>query len=317
MGSWIGGDRDGNPFVTADVTSQALAMQSQRALRFYLDELHLLGAELPLDGRIVRVSDSLRALAERSPDHSSERQDEPYRRAIVGIYARLAATAWSLDKLEAPYPPVGQAPAYEAAADLEADLDTISRSLTENGSAALARGRLRSLRRAVDVFGFHLASLDLRQNSDVHERVMAELVETAGVAADYRTLPEAARAELLAARDGQPAAAGGAASVVRRGNAGELSMLRVAARCTQALRPRRRADIRDLQGRQRLRHPGGGGAAQGSRAPAPARGAARRQYRAAVRDHRRPAALRPDHGRALGPAGLSPAARLARRQPRR
>ena len=190
MGSWIGGDRDGNPFVTADVTGQALAMQSQRALRFYLDELHLLGGELPLDGRIVRVSDALRALAERSPDHSSERQDEPYRRAIVGIYARLAATAWSLDKLEAPHPPVGPAPAYEAAADLEADLDTISQSLTENGSAALARGRLRSLRRAVDVFGFHLASLDLRQNSDVHARVMAELVETAGVA---RRLWDAAR----------------------------------------------------------------------------------------------------------------------------
>src|SRR4029077_17169386 len=102
MGSWIGGDRDGNPFVTADVTRQALAMQSQRALRFYLDELHLLGGELPLDGRIVGLSDSLRTLAGGSTHRSAERQDDPYRRAIVGIYARLAATAWALDRLEPP-----------------------------------------------------------------------------------------------------------------------------------------------------------------------------------------------------------------------
>src|SRR3954469_26008069 len=155
MGSWIGGDRDGNPFVTADVTRQALAMQSQRALRFYLEQLHLLGAELPLDGRLVSVSDALTALADRSPDRATERQDEPYRRALTGIYARLAATAWALDKLEPPYPPGGEAPAYATVEELKADLDTIHESLTSNNLAALARGRLRAVRRAVDVFGFH------------------------------------------------------------------------------------------------------------------------------------------------------------------
>jgi phosphoenolpyruvate carboxylase len=97
MGSWMGGDRDGNPYVTADVTRRTLAMQCERALRFYLEELHLLGGELSLDGRIVAISEGLRVLAERSPDTATERQDEPYRRALVGIYARLAATAWSLD----------------------------------------------------------------------------------------------------------------------------------------------------------------------------------------------------------------------------
>ncbi|MBY0318557.1 MAG: phosphoenolpyruvate carboxylase [Reyranella sp.] len=196
MGSWIGGDRDGNPFVTADVTRQTLAMQSERAMRFYLEELHQLGGELSLDGRIVRVSDGLRALAGSSPDHAVERQDEPYRRAIVGIYARLAATAWSLDKLEAPHPPVAEMPPYGSVTEFKVDLDTIFASLAENGSAALARGRLRALRRAVDVFGFHLASLDIRQNSDVHERVMAELVEAAGLG-DYRALDEAGRIALL------------------------------------------------------------------------------------------------------------------------
>jgi phosphoenolpyruvate carboxylase len=197
MGSWIGGDRDGNPYVTAEVTRQALAMQSGRALRFYLEELHLLGGELSLDGGMVRVSETLAALAERSPDRAPERKDEPYRRAIVGIYARLAAAALSIDRLEAPYPPVGPAPPYESASELAADLEIIHRSLADNGSLGLARGRLRALRRAVDIFGFHLAALDIRQNSDVHERVVAELLEDAGVVSNYRTLDEAARSQHL------------------------------------------------------------------------------------------------------------------------
>ena len=228
MGSWIGGDRDGNPFVTADVTRQTLAMQSERAMRFYLEELHQLGGELSLDGRIVRVSDGLKALAARSPDRAVERQDEPYRRAIVGMYARLAATAWALDKLEAPHPPVGPAPAYDSVKDFKADLDTIFDSLSENGSAALARGRLRALRRAVDVFGFHLASLDLRQNSDVHERVMAELVDAAGLG-DYRALDEPARVALLLRELGNMRPLSSPHLSYGEETANELAMLNVAA----------------------------------------------------------------------------------------
>ena len=228
MGSWIGGDRDGNPFVTAEVTRQTLGMQSERAMRFYLEELHSLGGELSLDGRIVRVSDGLRALAESSPDRAVERQDEPYRRAIVGIYARLAATAWSLDKLEAPVPPVAPAPPYGSVQEFAADLDTIFGSLAENGSLALARGRLRSLRRAVDVFGFHLASLDIRQNSDVHERVMAELVEAAGLG-DYRTMDEAGRVALLTAELGNMRPLSSPHLSYGEETMGELAMLNVAA----------------------------------------------------------------------------------------
>ena len=112
MGSWIGGDRDGNPFVTEEMLRQALRLQSNRALKFYLDELHLLGAELSLDGRLIGVSDELAALAERSPDPSPNRRNEPYRRAISGIYARLAATAWALDRLESPHHAVGEASPY-------------------------------------------------------------------------------------------------------------------------------------------------------------------------------------------------------------
>jgi phosphoenolpyruvate carboxylase len=196
-GSWIGGDRDGNPFVTAEVLAQTLRMQSARAFEFYLDEVHTLGGELSLTTRLVSVSEKLQELDARSPDRSPQRSDEPYRRALIGIYARLAATARALDHFEALRHEVGEAPPYGGAAELAADLDVIHRSLSANGSATLARGRLRSLRRAADVFGFHLASVDLRQNSDVHERVVAELVAAARPEVDYRGLNEPQRIALL------------------------------------------------------------------------------------------------------------------------
>ena len=197
MGSWIGGDRDGNPFVTEDVLRQTLRLQSNRALKHYLDELHQLGAELSLDGRLVGVSNRLAKLAEDSPDRSEQRRHEPYRRAISGIYARLAATAWTLDRLESPHHAVGEAPPYADAAAFLGDLDVLHHSLTANGSANLTRGRLRSLRRAVDVFGFHLAGVDLRQNSDVHERTVGELLEAASPGKSYLALAEDARVAVL------------------------------------------------------------------------------------------------------------------------
>jgi phosphoenolpyruvate carboxylase len=197
MGSWIGGDRDGHPFVTVEVLREALRMQSQRALKFYLEELHLLGGELSLDRRLAPVSDEMEALAERSPDRSPRRADEPYRRAISGIYARVAATAWALDRFEAQRPAVGAAPVYPDPRDLRADLDILHRSLVASGAAALAQGRLRHLRRAVDVFGFHLAAIDLRQNSAVHQRTVAELFEATCPGTGYARLREEARVALL------------------------------------------------------------------------------------------------------------------------
>jgi phosphoenolpyruvate carboxylase len=198
IGSWIGGDRDGNPFVTAEVLSQTLLMQSTKAFEFYLEELHALGGELSLDGRLVRVTAELGALAESSHDQSPHRQLEPYRRAIVGIYGRVAATARELAGVEAPHRALGTAAAYRDVEEFANDLKTIHDSLDANGSVALAHGRLRHLRRAVDVFGYHLASVDLRQNSDVHERVIAELAKAVSVCRDYRSLPEPERRRLLA-----------------------------------------------------------------------------------------------------------------------
>jgi phosphoenolpyruvate carboxylase len=197
MGTWIGGDRDGNPFVTGDALRQALLLQSQRAVRFYLDEVNLLGSELSLDGNYVAVSEQVQELANSSPDISPHRQDEPYRRALSGIYARLVATAEKLGHAEIARHAVGTAPAYENAEELSGDLSVLYRSLLANGSGSLARGRLRKIRRAVDVFGFHLASVDIRQNSDVHERVINELLERAVPGTGYASLAEDGRVALL------------------------------------------------------------------------------------------------------------------------
>ncbi|MBR7777183.1 phosphoenolpyruvate carboxylase [Undibacterium rugosum] len=197
MGSWIGGDRDGNPFVTASVLENTMAMQATRAFRFYLDELHTLGSQLSMATLLVNVSDPLLALAQASPDHSPHRSDEPYRLAISGIYARVAATYTGLLGLLPHIPPSGEAAPYANAEELAAELDIVHQSLLQNGSAALTRGRLRHLRRAVRVFGFYLAPLDLRQNSDVHERVVAELLQAANPELDYLSLDEDARIAVL------------------------------------------------------------------------------------------------------------------------
>ena len=198
MGSWIGGDRDGNPFVTADVMRGSLKLQSSRVLRFYLEELHALGAELSLAAHLADVSKDLRALAERSPDTSPHRSGEPYRLAVSGVFARLTATAARLE-VETTRAAVGEAAPYANVAEFKADLDTLYRSLISNNSGVIARGRLRLLRRAVDCFGFHLASLDIRQNSAVHERTVAELIDAAMPGMSYLALNEEARVALLAA----------------------------------------------------------------------------------------------------------------------
>ena len=132
MGSWIGGDRDGNPFVTATVLEK-LWMQATRALKFYLDELHTLGS-LSMATLLVKVSPELVALAERSPDHSPHRADEPYRLAVSGIYARLAMTLKNLLGLDPVIPCLRHCACLCDCGRLVADLDIIHQSLQANGS---------------------------------------------------------------------------------------------------------------------------------------------------------------------------------------
>ncbi|MGY3080749.1 phosphoenolpyruvate carboxylase [Bradyrhizobium sp. LM6.10] len=196
MGSWIGGDRDGNPFVTADVMRGTLRLQSSRVMQFYLEELHVLGSELSIAAHLADVSEELRTLAERSPDTSPHRSGEPYRLSVSGIYARLTATAEKLE-VEITRRPVGKGAPYDSVRELKADLDVLHRSLISNNARVIARGRLRLLRRAVDCFGFHLARLDIRQNSAVHERTIAELMDAANPGMSYLALGEEARISLL------------------------------------------------------------------------------------------------------------------------
>ena len=196
IGSWIGGDRDGNPFVTADVLESTLVMHARRIFTFYLDELDKLSRELPLSDGIVSVSEALRLLADMTPSASPHRQREPYRLALAGIRARLAATARDIAGLDTGNL-AGNATSYRAAIEFSRDLDIVDGSLRLHGSATLIRGRLRLLRRAVGCFGFHLAIVDLRQNSAVHERTIAELFEAVSPGTDYLALTEDARITLL------------------------------------------------------------------------------------------------------------------------
>ncbi|MEK8032556.1 phosphoenolpyruvate carboxylase [Ideonella sp. DXS29W] len=197
MGHWIGGDRDGNPNVTAETLRLALSRQSETALRHYLTEVHTLGAELSMSAMLAPVTAEMQALAERSPDKNPHREDEPYRRALIGVYARLAATLHELTGTEALRHAVAPQNPYAHAEEFAADLAVIERSLRSHHAEALVAPRLAPLQRAVQVFGFHLATVDLRQSSDQHELVVAELLRVARIEPDYAQLDEMQRRTLL------------------------------------------------------------------------------------------------------------------------
>ncbi len=208
MGSWIGGDRDGNPNVDASTLNTALTRGASVAFEFYLTEVEALATELSLSTLLTSVTPDLQALAQASPDLSSHRNDEPYRRALIGMYARLAATARQHVGTDLARRGTADMTAYSDPAEFASDLDTLSASLEQHRAAPIARLRLQSLRQAVRVFGFHLASLDLRQSSDVHERTLTELFTIAGVQqngkpVDYASLAEDAKVDLLRAELGQ------------------------------------------------------------------------------------------------------------------
>jgi phosphoenolpyruvate carboxylase len=197
MGQWIGGDRDGNPNVSAETLNYALGRQAEVALRHYLTEVHYLGGELSLSAMLVDFTPEMRALAESSPDTNEHRKDEPYRRALTGVYARLAATLKDLTGGDAARHAVAPQNAYLLAEDFLADLRVIEASLRANHGGALIAQRLHPLIRAVEVFGFHLATVDLRQSSDKHEEVIAELLAVARIEPKYASLDETAKRELL------------------------------------------------------------------------------------------------------------------------
>jgi phosphoenolpyruvate carboxylase len=198
LGSWIGGDRDGNPHVVADSLRLALDRSSKMLLLDYLEQLNSLGAELSISNELAPVSPAVMELARKSGDMNAARADEPYRRAITGIYARLAASYIRLTGQAPPRPASVDGDAYPDPHDFRRDLLLLEQSLAgESKIEPAGGGGLLRLIRAVETFGFHLATLDLRQNAEVHERVIGELLRVAGVTADYGALSEAERIGLL------------------------------------------------------------------------------------------------------------------------
>ena len=198
LGSWIGGDRDGNPNVTAESLQLALRRASQAVLGSYLDQLHALGAELSISTELASATPAVEALARTGGDHAAARLDEPYRLALTGLYARLAATYETITGEPPARRATVSAEPYATPQALRTDLVVLAQSLGKGGAGLLSTGgALGRLIRAVESCGFHLATLDLRQNSDVHARVAGELLAVAGVEADYASLDETARVALL------------------------------------------------------------------------------------------------------------------------
>ncbi|WP_461168001.1 phosphoenolpyruvate carboxylase [Tsukamurella serpentis] len=232
-GSWIGGDRDGNPYVTGEVVTRATRRAAATAIGHYLRELLVLEQELALSSRLTTVSDALLDLA--AWDSTPQRADEPYRRALGGIRGRLTATADALvDELLDARADIG-AQAYRAPSELLADLGVVDASLRAGGDGLIADDRLQDLREAVHTFGFHLSGLDMRQNSDVHEETVAELFAWSGVHPDYASLDETERVRLLTdeLRLRRPLVGPGAEFSEQ--TAKELGVLRAAARAVQTL----------------------------------------------------------------------------------
>ncbi|GAA2562988.1 phosphoenolpyruvate carboxylase [Mycolicibacterium diernhoferi] len=234
-GSWIGGDRDGNPNVTAEVVRLATGRAAFTAFDHYFGEITALEEELSMSARLVRVSDALTALADVC--HEPARSDEPYRRALRVIHARLTATAAQILDRQPEHELDLGLPAYETPSELLEELDTVDESLRANGSAVLADDRLARLREAVRVFGFHLSGLDMRQNSEVHENVVAELLAWAGVHDDYLSLAEDDRVALLAAEIGTRRPLIGPGAHLSELASKELGIVNAAARAVRVFGP--------------------------------------------------------------------------------
>mgnify|MGYP003701380541 FL=1 len=195
IGGWIGGDRDGNPFVTASTLRHAFTQHADSVFHYYRTQLNDLYEDLPLSVRRVSVSNAVLTLANRSPDTDIAHEEEPYRRAIALISSRLIAKAHQLGLTLGCYWGISKDPYPDADAFIQ-DLETLRQSLYANGSRLLADARLSDLIRAASVFRFYLMPLDLRQHADKHAEVVAELFQHAGLE-NYLELGEEDRQAVL------------------------------------------------------------------------------------------------------------------------
>ncbi|HEV1087353.1 TPA: phosphoenolpyruvate carboxylase [Streptococcus pneumoniae] len=191
MGMWIGGDRDGNPFVTAETLKQSALTQCEVIMNYYDEKIYQLYREFSLSTSIVNVSKQVREMARQSKDNSIYREKELYRRALFDIQSKIQATKTYLIEDEE----VGTR--YETANDFYKDLIAIRDSLLENKGESLISGDFVELLQAVEIFGFYLASIDMRQDSSVYEACVAELLKSAGIHSRYSELSEEEKCDLL------------------------------------------------------------------------------------------------------------------------
>ncbi|HEU7465494.1 TPA: phosphoenolpyruvate carboxylase [Streptococcus pneumoniae] len=191
MGMWIGGDRDGNPFVTAKTLKQSALTQCEVIMNYYDKKIYQLYREFSLSTSIVNVSKQVREMARQSKDNSIYREKELYRRALFDIQSKIQATKTYLIEDEE----VGTR--YETANDFYKDLIAIRDSLLENKGESLISGDFVELLQAVEIFGFYLASIDMRQDSSVYEACVAELLKSAGIHSRYSELSEKEKCDLL------------------------------------------------------------------------------------------------------------------------
>ena len=229
MGMWIGGDRDGNPYVTAETLRMSATVQSEVILNYYIEKLTTLYRTFSLSTTLCQASDAVKEMAEHSNDTSVYRENEPYRKAFNYIQSKVIQTLIELktdgipkrtttlgdvytstnnasvvaryvqDKLTEVASEFKQEvfPHYTSAADFKQDLLTIKESLEANGDHALIKGDFEELLQAVDVFGFYLASIDMRQDSSVHEACVAELLKSAHIVDNYSELSEDEKCQVL------------------------------------------------------------------------------------------------------------------------
>lgn len=230
IGSWIGGDRDGNPFVTHQIMLHAAERHSALILDHYIEEVERIGQTMSLTERLIKVTSELEGLASTAPGLPASRIDEPYRRVFLGMHARLIATSRYLSPHVGRQYPENTAEPYADSAEFVHDLDIIIRSLKQHQSNRLAQGAIRDLRRAADVFGFHLASLDMRQHSKIHEQVVAELyAKNTRDSRNYPDLPHPERVEWLLTELKRPYPLASSLSGYSDTTQGELRIFRMAA----------------------------------------------------------------------------------------
>lgn len=191
MGMWIGGDRDGNPFVTADTLKLSAMKQCELIITYYMNQLDILYRTFSMSSQLIKESDDLRLLADKSNDSSVYREKEYYRKAIYYIREKLSNTEkYLLNNVD-------NDEKYLTAEELEQDLLIIKNSLLENNGDTLIKGDLEELLSAVKIFGFYLASIDMRQDSSVYEACVAELLKSANIENNYSELSEYEKCDLL------------------------------------------------------------------------------------------------------------------------